>query len=102
VSRVNGEFFVTRHGLIRRLFSEHPSSVGETYFEHARHALRFGWAMLRGSMACFVHAAFPWVHQRTGSQTILRLHGQIGINRRRQRADEMTPPDPLDSIAEDI
>ena len=89
-------------GPIRRLFRDHPSSVGETYLEHARHALSFGWAMLRGSIACFAHAAFPWTHQRTGSQTVIRLHGQMVINRRKQRPDEMRSPDPSDYIAEDI
>jgi Family of unknown function (DUF6356) len=89
-------------GPIRRWFCEHPSSVGETYLEHGHHALKFGWAMLRGSMACFIHAAFPWVHTRTGSQAIVRLHGQMVINRRKQRADEMSSLDPADWIAEDI
>jgi hypothetical protein len=72
-------------GLIRRLFCD--SSVGETYLEHGRHALSFGWGMLRGSMACFIHAAFPWAHTRTGSQAVIRLHGQMVINRRKQRAE---------------
>jgi len=27
-------------GSIRRLFSDHPASVGETYLQHGRHALR--------------------------------------------------------------
>ena len=87
---------------IRRLFSDHPSSVGETYLEHGRFALGFGWAMFRGSIACFVHAVFPWAHQRTGSRTVMRLHGQLALNRHKQRADEMSAPDPLDWIAEDI
>lgn len=89
-------------GPLRRLFNDHPSSVGETYLEHGRHALSFGWAMLRGSIACFIHAAFPWAHRRTGSQTVIRLHGQMVINRRKQRADEMSSLDPADWIAEDI
>jgi hypothetical protein len=87
---------------LRRLFSAHPSSVGETYLEHGRHALSFGWAMLRGSIACLVHAVFPWLHERTGSQTVIRLHDRMVINRRKKRADEMSSLDPLDRIAEDI
>jgi hypothetical protein len=87
---------------IRRMFCDHPSSVGETYLEHGRHALGFGWAMLRGSLACFVHAAFPWAHLRTGSQTVVRLYSQMVINRRKHRPDEMSPLDPQDWIAQDI
>ena len=77
-------------------------SVGETYLEHGRHALSFGWSMFRGSTACFVHAVFPSAHTRTGSQTVIRLYDRMVINRRKQRADEMSPLDPLDSIAENI
>jgi hypothetical protein len=43
----------------RRLFINHPASVGETYIEHCIHAVEFGASMLRGSMACFLHAAIP-------------------------------------------
>jgi hypothetical protein len=76
--------------------------VGETYTEHFNHAVGFGWAMLRGSLACFVHGLFPWVHTRTGSQTVVRLHDRMVINRKKLRADEMSPVDPQDSIAENI
>jgi hypothetical protein len=85
-----------------RLFSAHPASVGETYREHCLHALSFGWTMLKGSLACFLHAIFPWLHTRTGSQAVIRLHDRMVINRQKQRADEMSPLDPLDSIAENI
>jgi hypothetical protein len=89
-------------GSIRRLFSDHPASVGETYLQHGRHALSFGWTMFRGSIACFLHALFPWAHTRTGSYTVIRLYDRMVVNRRKMRADEMSPLDPLDSIAENI
>jgi hypothetical protein len=86
-------------GLWQR-FHEHPRAVGESYTEHAMHATRFGFAMLRGSLACFVHAAFPWICTTTGSSTVVRLHDRMVINRSRNRLDEMLPVDPLDSLAE--
>jgi Family of unknown function (DUF6356) len=85
-----------------RRFQEHPQSVGESYTEHAIHAGRFGLAMLRGSLACFVHAAFPWVCTTTGSRTVIRLHDRMVINRSRNRLDEMRPIDPLESLGEYI
>jgi hypothetical protein len=87
---------------LTRRFREHPASVGETYSQHCAHALSFGTHMLRGSLACFVHAIFPWLHTQTGSQTIVRLHSRMVINRSRFRLDEMSPCDPLDSLAENI
>jgi hypothetical protein len=89
-------------GSIPRLFSDHPASVGETYLQHGRYALGFGWTMLRGSIACFLHAMFPWAHTRTGSNTVIRLYDRMVINRRKMRGDEMSPLDPLDSIGENI
>jgi hypothetical protein len=88
-------------GLWRR-FQEHPRSVGESYWEHATHAARFGLAMLRGSLACLVHAAFPWICTTTGSRTVARLHDRMVINRSRNRLDEMRTLDPLDCLAENI
>jgi hypothetical protein len=76
--------------------------VGETYIQHFFHAVSFGWAMLRGALACFVHGLFPWVHTRTGSQAVVTLHDRMVINRKKLRADEMSPLDPQDSIAENI
>jgi hypothetical protein len=71
-------------GSVRRLFSDHPASVGETYLQHGRHALSFGWTMLRGAIACFLHAMFPWAHARTGSNTVIRLYDQYMMRQSRR------------------
>lgn len=63
--------------MFRRLFLEHPASVGESYLEHASFAARFGWTMFLGSLACFVHALIPALCQSTGSKTVLQLHERL-------------------------
>ena len=63
--------------LIHRWFAEHPQSVGETYPEHFGIASRVGLAMVAGGLACFVHAVFPKLFERTGSATIKRLYAAI-------------------------
>ncbi|MDX1527839.1 MAG: DUF6356 family protein [Gammaproteobacteria bacterium] len=70
--------------MIRRLFLDHPASVGESYFEHASFAACFGWTMFVGSLACFVHALIPALCQSTGSTTVLRLHERLIQARARQ------------------
>jgi hypothetical protein len=70
---------------LNRLFNEHPASVGETYLEHALHAVRFGAAMLRGALACFLHAVVPALCTTTGSRIIDRLHDRMILNRARLR-----------------
>lgn len=63
--------------VIHRWFAEHPESVGETYREHFGIAFGVGLTMVTGGLACFVHALFPKLFERTGSATIKRLYAAI-------------------------
>ncbi len=63
--------------MIRRLFIEHPASVGESYSEHFRVASGFGAALLLGALGAFAHALVPALCQRTGSNTVKRLHKRL-------------------------
>lgn len=68
---------------IRRLFTEHPESVGETYLEHLCAATGFAARMVLGGVACFLHALFPFAFRRTGSECIEQLHDRMVANRSR-------------------
>lgn len=57
-----------------RLFTNHPSSVGETYTAHMMQAMGFSARMLLASGACLVHAVFPFLFTTTGSDQIRALH----------------------------
>ena len=46
--------------MLRRLFLDHPASVGETYRQHLGVAGRFGWRLTRGGLACMAHAILPF------------------------------------------
>jgi hypothetical protein len=67
--------------MTRLSFTEHPASVGENYFAHLRHALGFSVSMLKGSLAVFVHAIFPFLFARTGSGIIASLHTRMITHR---------------------
>ena len=62
---------------LRRLFTEHPESVGETYLQHASVAVGFGVRMLFGGVACLLHAILPFAFRRTGSECITDLHERM-------------------------
>jgi hypothetical protein len=68
---------------IRRLFTEHPASVGETYLQHLCSASGFAFRMLIGAVACFLHALLPFAFQHTGSDCIETLHERMIVKRRR-------------------
>jgi hypothetical protein len=74
--------------MIDRLFRDHPASVNETYLEHMAVAASFGWAMLKASGACFLHALVPGLCERTGSRIITQLHGRMVTNRLRNPAPQ--------------
>ncbi len=67
--------------MIQRLFTEHPATVGESYFEHMGMAFSFAGPMLLGACACAIHAVFPFLCLATGSQTVNRLHGRMVTHR---------------------
>jgi hypothetical protein len=54
--------------------TEHLREAGESYTEHFAVASGFGIKMIGGGIACLVHAAFPFLFARTGSDTVRGLH----------------------------
>jgi hypothetical protein len=65
-----------------RGFTEHPASVGETYFGHLLHAGCFGVRMVLAGVACLIHAVFPFLFERTGSRAIGELNERMTSRRR--------------------
>lgn len=64
-----------------RRFTDHPSSVNETYFQHMGMAFGFGGRMLLGGLACLVHGLLPWLCTTRGSDTIRGLHHRMVSHR---------------------
>jgi hypothetical protein len=70
----------------RRLFVEHPASVGETYIGHMQSAFSFGSRMLAAGCACILHGVLPFCCVKTGSSTVRHLHDEMITHRSRERA----------------
>lgn len=66
-----------------RLFTDHPASVNETYWQHLAAATGFGLRMIGGGIACLVHALVPGAFCTKGSDLICELHERMVTNRRR-------------------
>ena len=64
-----------------KVFTEHPESVGETYFEHMRTSFGFGARMLVAGVGCFLHGLVPFICTKTGSKTIGTLHHTMVTHR---------------------
>lgn len=71
-----------------RLFTEHPASVGETYWQHLASAWGFAWRMMLASLACLIHALLPFLFAKTGSRSITALHDRMVVSRHRQATQQ--------------
>ena len=76
-------------GFLDRLLLAHPRTVGETYVEHAGIAGRFGATMVAGGLKCLVHAVLPSVFERSASDCVAKLNGEL--TRRRAAAAHVDP-----------
>lgn len=59
--------------LIYQLFQAHPTSVGESYFEHMAFALRVALTLFTAGFAALIHALIPRFCQTTASSIIKKL-----------------------------
>lgn len=75
--------------MLKRLFLDHPASVGESYPEHFGVATRFGLTMIGAGLAALVHGVLPAAFKTTGSRTVIRLNQQIVDKRAAAGADEL-------------
>ena len=76
-------------GLFDRFLFAHPRTVGETYVEHFGIAGRFGATMVAGGLKCLVHAVLPSVFERSASDCVAKLNGEL--TRRRAAAAHVDP-----------
>jgi hypothetical protein len=70
-------------GMAGNPLTKHLREAGESYFEHFGVAAGFGLRMLGGGLGCLVHAVFPFLCERTGSDTVRGLNATLG-----KRADK--------------
>jgi len=58
---------------MRHLFTRHPNSVGETYWQHLRFALKFSVFMLLASLTALIHGLFPFLLSKTSSGILYKI-----------------------------
>ena len=63
--------------MIRRIFLDHPKTVGETYWEHFGVATGFGRTMIVGGIKAVLHGIFPSIFKTAGSDTVRSLHAVL-------------------------
>ena len=67
--------------MFARLFVDHPRAVNESYFEHMAAALGVAGRLAVASAKCVVHGFVPGLCKTSGSDAILKLHGELSPRR---------------------
>jgi hypothetical protein len=66
---------------MRRIFSDHPAAVGESYLEHMAFAFGFSARLFRAAVAAFIHGVVPCLHETTASTAVLDMTDEIRARR---------------------
>jgi hypothetical protein len=80
---------------LKHLFTKHPESVGESYWEHMNVALSFAGPLLAAGLAALVHAFLPFLFLTTASRTVKRLHARMMNRHPHEARDLMLAWDPV-------
>jgi hypothetical protein len=59
---------------IAKLFTDHPKTVGESYFGHMAFALWFASRLFLAGGAALVHAVLPFMCETTASRIVRELY----------------------------
>ena len=58
---------------LHALFTDHPASVSETYFEHLKFALSFAGLLAYAAFAAIIHALVPCLFEKTAGNIIRQM-----------------------------
>lgn len=64
-------------GLMRRLFVEHPRSLGMSWAKHGAGAVVIGATLVGAGAACLIHALVPGWFTQTAGKTVERMHDHM-------------------------
>ena len=68
--------------MLRRLFTDHPRSLGMSWVSHGLGAIGIGARMVGAGIACMVHAIVPALFTETAGKTVIKLHEHMAARKR--------------------
>ena len=76
---------------IKKLFTDHPNQMGESYIEHLICASMYGVRMIFAGFAAIIHSIFPFLFQTTASDLAKEITGDV-----RTRISESVVPEQVE------
>lgn len=59
---------------MKNIFTNHPNSIGETYFQHFLKSMSFGIKLIFIGFRAFIHAVLPWCYEYSVSDYVYKLN----------------------------
>lgn len=59
---------------ITTLFTDHPRSIGETYWQHLRYAIVKGVVLTVAGLCLIIHSIFPFLFVNTASNVVTKIY----------------------------
>jgi hypothetical protein len=75
----------------KKLFTDHPNQMGESYIEHLICASMYGVRMVFAGFAAIIHSIFPFLFQTTASDLAKEITGDV-----RTRISESVVPEQVE------
>ena len=64
-------------GLVERLFTSHPRSLGMSWAGHGLGAVKIGFRLIGAGTACMVHAIVPGWFTQTAGRTVAEMYDHM-------------------------
>jgi Family of unknown function (DUF6356) len=62
---------------LKDAFLAHPEALNETYGQHFGHAMSYAGRLFAASFCAFAHALLPFLFERTASNAIRTMYGEM-------------------------
>jgi hypothetical protein len=76
---------------LKKLFTDHPNEMGESYIDHLFCASIYGVRMVLAGFAAIIHSIFPFLFQTTASDLAKEITGDV-----RTRKSELQAPEKVE------
>ena len=72
---------------LSKIFTHHPQTNGETYFEHMRCAAYYGFRMTLSGLAAIIHSIFPFVFETAASDCAKMVNEEVERRKNKSTAE---------------
>ncbi|MCH9644111.1 MAG: hypothetical protein K0U29_07625 [Gammaproteobacteria bacterium] len=72
----------------KNIFTAHPASVGETYWQHWFNAARFSLRLIFSGFACLIHSFLPFLFADIASDCVAKMCVSFQSGQRKKGFDE--------------